>query len=73
MLWLRKATRPIPIVTETGEVIFRNATTASMRRGSWVHPGHPTLSIMAKAKEAARKIVRKRLAKDVLEALRRAG
>lgn len=67
MAWLRKARKPIPIVTETGEVIFRNASPASMRNGKWVHPGRSALNITEKAKKEARQIVRQRLAKEVVK------
>ena len=39
MIYLERADRPIPIIKENGELIFRNATRASMQRGSWQHPG----------------------------------
>lgn len=67
MTWLAKARKPIPIVTETGEVIFRNASPASMRNGKWVHPGRPALNLAERAKKEARQIVRQRLAKEVVK------
>lgn len=39
MIYLQKAKNPIPIMTEKGEVIFRNASSQSLKGGGWQHPG----------------------------------
>jgi hypothetical protein len=39
MSHLTKVRKPIPIITDSGEVVFRSATEASMRSGGWRHPG----------------------------------
>lgn len=39
MTHLTKARRPIPILLDNGEVIFRSATKESMQEGKWRHPG----------------------------------
>ncbi len=61
MLWLTKAVRPIPIVLDTGELIFRNATPRSMENGSWYHPGRKPTTVLDRAKKAARTIVKKKV------------
>lgn len=61
MDWLVKATRPIPIITDTGELIFRNATPRSMEDGSWYHPKRKATTVLQKASKAAREIIRERL------------
>lgn len=66
MKWLQKARAPIPIVTETGEVIFRSATAKSMSDGKWIHPGRPTLDIADLAKKEARALVQKRFLRDIV-------
>lgn len=71
MTWLVKARAPIPIVTETGEVIFRSATAKSMKNGSWVFPGRPALNIMDRAKKEAKAIARKKLGKEIVRQLER--
>lgn len=72
MTWLTKARRPIPIVTDTGELIFRSATAKSMKDGKWIHPGHKPTTVLEKAREASRKIVKERVAQDLRRQLRRA-
>lgn len=71
MTWLRKAPRPIPIVTETGKVIFRSATAKSMRDGKWVHPGRPPVNFVDQVKREARRVIQKRLARDITQKLQR--
>jgi hypothetical protein len=59
MTWLTKSSVPIPIITETGELIFRSATVKSMRDGKWVHPGRGPHDFIDKAKEEAKVAIRK--------------
>lgn len=61
MVWLRKARAPIPIVTETGEVIFRSATAKSMKDGRWMHPGRKPSNVVEKARREAREWAKKKL------------
>ena len=61
MKWLRNADAPIPIVLDSGEVIFRTATAKSMRDGSWVHPGRKSSGILAKVKKESIKHVKQTL------------
>ena len=69
MSWLKKAKTPIPIVTESGEVIFRSATAKSLSDGRWVHPGRPPMKLVERAKKAALETIRAKLAKDVIRIL----
>ncbi len=70
MTWLTKARGPIPIITDTGQLIFRNATPASMERGAWWHPGRAPTNYVDKAKELTRKFMRDRVMKDLERNLR---
>lgn len=63
MSWLTKATRPIPIILDNGEMIFRNASPRSMSMGGWYHPGRRNSLIIDKAREATREIVKRRIGK----------
>lgn len=62
MTYLTKAERPIPIITETGELIFRYATDQSMRDGKWQHPGFKGKHFLERGVEAAREEVKSELA-----------
>lgn len=70
MTWLTKARAPIPIITDTGKVIFRSATPKSMKNGSWYHPGRQATTVMEKARKAAREVMRTRLRKELQKQLR---
>lgn len=70
MTWLTKAKTPIPIVLDDGEVIFRNATPHSMSRGRWYHPGRKATTVIEKAREHTRSIIKKRLAEALRRSLR---
>lgn len=64
MTWLTKARAPIPIILDSGQLIFRNATLASMSRGGWWHPGrHPT-DYVNKAKKLTRDFMRTKIMKE---------
>ena len=65
MMWLVKAARPIPIITDTGKLIFRTATAKSMANGSWVHPGRPKADFLDRAKDEAREHIREVTAKEI--------
>jgi len=70
MTWLRGARAPIPIVLDSGEVIFRSATARSMKNGRWIHPGHRPTTILEQARQEARAIVKKRVKKEIQRQLR---
>jgi len=73
MSWLVKARAPIPIITEEGELIFRTATPKSMRDGKWVHPGRPPYDFVEKAKEEAKKQIRKSMVEEVQKVVSKAA
>jgi hypothetical protein len=70
MGWLTKARAPIPIILDNGDLIFRNATPRSMSRGSWYHPGHPATTVIEKAREQTRSVVKQRLADELRRKIR---
>lgn len=80
MKWLTKARRPIPIVLDSGELIFRNATVKSMGEISpygrikglpkWTHPGREPSDFIENAKKLARDTIKKRLMDEVRAKLR---
>jgi hypothetical protein len=70
MSWLTKAKSPIPIVTESGEVIFRTANARTTREGKWVHPGREPSKFIDKAKKEARAVVKDKLAKELKKQIR---
>lgn len=75
MRWLVKAKAPIPIVLDSGELIFRSATPHSMANGSWVHPGREPTTVIERAKEEVREVMRKKakqlMQRQFREAMRR--
>lgn len=72
MKWLLKARAPIPIVTESGKVIFRSATARSLSSGKWIHPGRPALDVTSAAVKASRDLIKKRLNRAVVAQIRAA-
>lgn len=66
MTWLVKAKAPIPIITESGKLIFRSATAKSMADGKWVHPGRPKGGYTDQARKYAYDFLQKRLGKEFL-------
>lgn len=65
MTWLSKARVPIPIITETGELIFRSANARTMRNGKWMHPGREPSNFVEKAKKEAREVVKAKIAREL--------
>lgn len=65
MKWLAKSKVPIPIVTDSGKIIFRSATAKSMADGKWVHPGRPKSHFYDRAREEARQFMREKLAGEI--------
>lgn len=62
MVWLKDARAPIPIVTETGEVIFRRATARSLRKGgTWIYPGRKPSDFVERARREVRAWAKKKL------------
>jgi len=60
MVWLKKASSPIPIITETGKLIFRSASAKSMRNGKWIHPGRKPSTFVEKARHETRAWAKKK-------------
>lgn len=65
MKWLTRARAPIPIVLDSGKIIFRTATPASMSRGAWWHPGRAPTDYIDKAKEMTRQFMKTKMMKEV--------
>jgi len=77
MQWLTKAKRPIPIITDSGELIFRSATAKSMADGKWIHPGRSPSTYIERAKKISREHIKARMEEKVrqqmLSAFRKAA
>lgn len=78
MTWLRKARKPIPIVTETGKVIFRSGQPGVVKSGPregatprWYFPGRAPVDVVSRAMKESRKAVRARLAKEVVQQMQK--
>ena len=84
MTWLKRARRPIPIITETGKLIFRSAHARSLtwkegpatgpnvgKKRGWVHPGRDQADFVEQAKSEAREFLREKLMKELLSEVRR--
>jgi len=71
MTWLTKARAPIPIITETGEMIFRTATAKSMKDGKWYHPGRESSDIVDKARKKTKELISGRLVKEFQKQIRK--
>lgn len=72
MKWLVKSPTPIPIITDQGELIFRNASPRSMENGSWYHPGRKPTTVLERARDAAREVIRDKLGEDLRRQVRAA-
>lgn len=73
MKWLVKARAPIPIITESGELIFRTATARSMKNRKWIHPGRAPYDFVEKAKAEAKEAIRKRLVQELRKTAKQAA
>lgn len=84
MTWLKKARRPIPIITETGKLIFRSAHARSLtwrhgpmtgpnvgRKRGWLHPGREPSDFIERAKQETREFLRAKFADEVSKHLRK--
>lgn len=72
MRWLTKARRPIPIINEKGELIFRSATAKSMNDGRWVHPGRRPSTFVERAKQSSRAFLKDKFKKELQKQMRSA-
>lgn len=78
MTWLRKARRPIPIVTETGKVIFRSGQPGVVKSGPregatprWYFPGRAPIDVVTRAMKESRRAVRAKLGKEVAQQMQK--
>lgn len=71
MTHLTKADTAIPIVTDSGEVKFRNATPKSMRDGKWYHPGIKGKHFLDRGVEKAREEMKERVASKSIEEVKK--
>jgi len=71
MKWLKKARRPIPIITEDGNLIFRSATAKSMKDGKWVHPGRPPTDFVTRAKDESKAFLKEKFRAELHQILRK--
>ncbi len=78
MTWLKKARRPIPIITETGKLIFRSAHARSLtwtegpmtgpnvgQKKGWRHPGRTPSDFVERSKEEARAFLKEKLKNEL--------
>ena len=84
MTWLKRARRPIPIITETGKLIFRSAHARSLtwtqgpatgpnvgKKRGWRHPGREPNDFVEQAKAEARDFLKEKLKKELVAEVRR--
>lgn len=72
MTYLQKAERPIPIITDSGDVIYRTPSFQSMRNGQWRHPGISGKHFLERGQEAAKKAMKEEVAEVCRDLLRKA-
>lgn len=72
MTWLTKARRPIPIITDSGKMIFRSATAKSMQDGKWQHPGRAPSTFIERARKITREHIIERVRKEATKSAKRA-
>jgi hypothetical protein len=79
MTWLMKSKTPIPIITDEGKLIFRNATARSMKsagggpnkgKRGWVHPGRPANNFVDVAKKESREFLTQKLLSGLTKQIR---
>jgi len=72
MKWLRKAQRPIPIITDEGKLIYRWASARSMKNKKWIHPGRPPSDFVTRAKEESRVFLKSKIKEELKRQMRSA-
>lgn len=72
MIYLEKAKRPIPIIKDNGEVIFRTASSKSMKDGSWQHPGFKGKHFLDRGVERARERAKQEMVDTYMDIIRNA-
>ena len=84
MTWLKRSRRPIPIITETGKLIFRSAHARSLtwrngpmtgpnvgKKKGWMHPGREQSDFVERAKTEAREFLKEKFKKELLKQVQR--
>jgi len=71
MTHLTKANRPIPIVKDNGELVFRNATPKSMQEGKWQHPGFKGKHFLERGIEKARDKVKEKISGQIKDEVKK--
>lgn len=61
---LIKSSKPIPIMKDNGEVIFREATPQTMSDGKWWHPGIKGMHFIEKAVKRAKDKVKEEMGEE---------
>jgi hypothetical protein len=61
MDWLGKSSKPVPVLTKDGRLVFRFPSAKSLKSGAWVHPGSQKTTLPDVVKRNAREIVVKEL------------
>jgi hypothetical protein len=69
MSWL--PSDPVPIVTNSGEIVFRTPTAKSLAGGGWVHPGRPPAKFVKEAIRQVEAEIQKTLIDSLGEQIRR--
>lgn len=72
MDYLQNAKRPIPIITDSGEVVYRTPSFQSMNNGQWRHPGISGKHFLERGQEKAQKAVKEELAEVYKDLFRKA-
>lgn len=72
MVYLEQADRPIPIITDNGELIFRVASSTSLANGDWYHPGIAGKHFIRKGVDKAKEKVKKEMTETYKDFLIRA-
>lgn len=65
MSWLTKSPAPIPIFTDSGELIFRSATPKSMADGKWRHPGKDRYDFVERVKQEAKTAIKESMLREL--------
>jgi hypothetical protein len=69
MTHLTESSKPIPIITDQGELIFRWATEQTMEDGKWQHPGISGKNFIDRGIRKARQRVKEEVQRQVRDEL----
>jgi len=62
--------RTVPIIADTGEVIFRRCTAKTLADGSWIHPGIRAKNFISRGMRKARLAMQKIFQEETIKQLR---